>query len=148
MNKEVLTKVAELSTYLDEHGYKEESHALDHKLMSLAQGKTLTISGKPYTSYQQVWSAWGNEASFDDIRMALNSDARNSEDLQADLKAYFGVATPERPGQVVDEEGAAKPAQEELQWYDPRDWAEYARRYMREHRTETPGFGGVTHRRQ
>lgn len=124
MNKEILFKLAELSTFLDNRGHKEESHLLDHKLMSIAQGKTLRVGTNTYRSAAEAWRAYDGSTNYRDFVYALGlTGTPPSEDIKRAIDEYFGVPEavkkPEGPGQVVDEKGATKPARE---WYDPRGW--------------------------
>ena len=151
MNKEVLSKIAELSNYLDDRGHKEESHMLDHKLMSLAQSKTLTIGGKTYNSYNQVFNAWGQEFSFEELKTSLRK-AKNdfsynpstSEEVVADLKEYFSVPQEqERPAGRIGEESSDK-AVSQYEVYDPRYWVQRGRQALSDAQTDQPGYGRMS----
>jgi hypothetical protein len=125
MSNEILQKVAELSTYLDNRGHKDEAHALDQRLMRLAQPKTLNIDGVDYASAAEAWGAYDGNKNYRSFASALGLNRPASEDISAALHKYFGSTAPQMPGQAVPGEGSSKPAGEELQWYDPRDWPEY-----------------------
>lgn len=160
--KSVLKKVADLATYLDKSGHREEAHQLDHMLMSLAQAKTLEIGGKVYTDAGSAWRAYSGKNYNEFVRALISAtgatpgDLRTSDDIKAALVAYFNgpqVQQQQHPGATV-EEGREKPAGDNLKWWNPKHWDDYAQRYIQQKRKEAPiagesgvpGLGGANSR--
>jgi hypothetical protein len=101
MKQELITKMADLATYLDKHDLLEESHVADHMLSSLAQSRVLNIGNKTYTNAQQAWRDYNYEnARYYQTALGLQGSI-DSDEIKQKLDEYFGTSVPVQPGSPV-----------------------------------------------
>jgi hypothetical protein len=139
MKQELITKMADLATYLDKHDLLEESHVADHMLSSLAQSRVLNIGNKTYTNAQQAWRDYNYEGSID------------SDEIKQKLDEYFGTSVPVQPGSPV-QPGPQKDIPKTTIWEDIKNWPltklkEFQKSQVdkmeQRQKAETPGYGRV-----
>jgi hypothetical protein len=151
MKQELITKMADLATYLDKHDLLEESHVADHMLSSLAQSRVLNIGNKTYTNAQQAWRDYNYEnARYYQTALGLQGSI-DSDEIKQKLDEYFGTSVPVQPGSPV-QPGPQKDIPKTTIWEDIKNWPltklkEFQKSQVdkmeQRQKAETPGYGRV-----